>query len=68
MKRRLLLALTFSFLILPIAVYGQDQRPPRLTTVTENRYRLQPGDVIEATSLHAELISHHQGARRLHLA
>jgi polysaccharide export outer membrane protein len=47
MKRRLLLALTFSFLILPIAVYGQDQRPPRLTTVTENRYRLQPGDVIE---------------------
>jgi polysaccharide export outer membrane protein len=47
MKRRLLLALTFSLLILPVAVYAQDQRPPRLTTVTEDRYRLQPGDVIE---------------------
>ena len=47
MKRRLLLALTFSLLILPVAVYAQAQRPPRLTTVTEDRYRLQPGDVIE---------------------
>src|SRR6266849_7696276 len=26
---------------------AQQQRPPRLTTVTEERYRLQPGDVIE---------------------
>lgn len=26
---------------------GQDQKPPRLTTVTEDRYRLQPGDVME---------------------
>jgi len=27
--------------------HAQDQRPPRLTTVTEERYRLQPGDVLE---------------------
>jgi polysaccharide export outer membrane protein len=47
MKRRFLLALTISILILPIAARAQDQRPPRLTTVTENRYRLQPGDVLE---------------------
>src|SRR3954463_12481462 len=47
MKRRLILALTFALLILPIAVHAQDQRPPRLTTVTEDRYRLQPGDVLE---------------------
>ncbi len=26
---------------------AQQQRPPRLTTVTEERYRLQPGDVLE---------------------
>ena len=47
MKRRLTLALTFSLLILPVVVHAQDQRPPRLTTVTEARYRLQPGDVFE---------------------
>ena len=47
MKRRLFLALTFFLLLLPIAVHVQAQRPPRLTTVTENRYRLQPGDVLE---------------------
>ena len=47
MKHRLLLALAISFLILPIAARAQDQRPPRLTTVTEDRYRLQPGDVLE---------------------
>ena len=47
MKRRFLLALTVSILILPIAARAQDLRPPRLTTVTENRYRLQPGDVLE---------------------
>src|SRR6266566_2888174 len=29
------------------AVGAQQQRPPRLTTVTEERYRLQPGDVLE---------------------
>lgn len=31
----------------PLAVCAQDQRAPRLTTVTEERYRLQPGDVLE---------------------
>jgi len=29
------------------AAGAQQQRPPRLTTVTEERYRLQPGDVLE---------------------
>ncbi|HJZ80511.1 MAG TPA: polysaccharide biosynthesis/export family protein [Pyrinomonadaceae bacterium] len=47
MKRRLFLVLTVCFLILPVAVRAQDQRPPRLTTVTEDRYRMQPGDVLE---------------------
>jgi polysaccharide export outer membrane protein len=31
----------------PLVAQAQDQRPPRLTTVTEERYRLQPGDVLE---------------------
>src|SRR5713226_4018270 len=30
-----------------IGANAQQQRPPRLTTVTEERYRLQPGDVLE---------------------
>jgi polysaccharide biosynthesis/export protein len=47
MKRRLILALAFALLILPVAVRAQNQRPPRLSTVTEDRYRLQPGDVLE---------------------
>ena len=47
MKRRFLLALIFSILILPVVAGAQDLRPPRLTTVTEDRYRLQPGDVLE---------------------
>ncbi len=47
MKHRLFLALAISLLILPIAARAQDQRPPRLTTVSEDRYRLQPGDVLE---------------------
>ena len=29
------------------AASAQQQRPPRLATVTEERYRLQPGDVLE---------------------
>src|SRR5207247_8681852 len=29
------------------AAGAQQQRPPRLTTVTEQRYRLQPSDVLE---------------------
>jgi polysaccharide export outer membrane protein len=47
MKHRLLLAFAISILILPVAARAQDQRPPRLTTVTEDRYRLQPGDVLD---------------------
>jgi polysaccharide biosynthesis/export protein len=47
MKRSLLLAFAICLLILPGAVCAQDQRPPRLTTVTEDRYHLQPGDVLE---------------------
>src|SRR5689334_310644 len=47
MKHRLLLALAISLLILPVAARAQNQRPPRLTTVTEDRYRLQPGDVLD---------------------
>jgi len=47
MKRNLTLAITIFILALPLVARAQDQRPPRLTTVTEERYRLQPGDVIE---------------------
>src|ERR1700737_2261101 len=47
MKRNLTLAITIFILALPFVARGQAQRPPRLTTVTEERYRLQPGDVIE---------------------
>ncbi|HYR75539.1 MAG TPA: polysaccharide biosynthesis/export family protein [Pyrinomonadaceae bacterium] len=47
MKRNLTLAITIFILALPFAARAQDQRPPRLTTVTEERYRLQPGDVLE---------------------
>jgi polysaccharide export outer membrane protein len=47
MKRRLFLALTICLVALPVAVRAQDMRPPRLTTVTPDRYRLQPGDVLE---------------------
>ena len=31
----------------PVVIRAQDARPPQLTTVTEERYRLQPGDVME---------------------
>jgi polysaccharide export outer membrane protein len=47
MKRNLTLAIAIFILALPFVARAQDQRPPRLTTVTEERYRLQPGDVIE---------------------
>ena len=47
MKRNLTLAVTILILALPFVARAQGQRPPRLTTVTEERYRLQPGDVIE---------------------
>ena len=47
MKRLLLLALFAFLIIFPVAIRAQDQRAPRLSTVTEGRYRLQPGDVLE---------------------
>lgn len=47
MKRTLLLVITLCFLGIPFVARAQDPRPPRLTTVTEERYRLQPGDVLD---------------------
>lgn len=46
---KLLLISMFAALVLaaPVVIQAQDQRAPRLTTVTEERYRLQPGDVLE---------------------
>jgi len=43
------ITLLFALLVfaLPFSVSAQVQTPPRLTTVTEDRYRLQPGDVLE---------------------
>src|SRR5437762_11934836 len=34
-------------LAFPVSLAAQVQTPPKLTTVTEQRYRLQPGDVLE---------------------
>jgi polysaccharide export outer membrane protein len=47
MKLKLLFVATALVVMTPLALYAQDQRAPRLTTVTEERYRLQPGDVLE---------------------
>jgi len=47
MKHRIYFALAICLLALPLSIAAQVQRPPRLTTVTEDRYRLQPGDVLE---------------------
>src|SRR5438094_7982540 len=47
MKYKLLLVLSICLFCFPAAALAQEQRPPRLTTVTEERYRLQPGDVLE---------------------
>jgi len=47
MKHRLILVMAALLLFAPVAIRAQDQRQPRLTTVTEERYRLQPGDVLE---------------------
>src|SRR5207237_4491326 len=47
MKHRLSLILFIWLLAMPVVAQAQNQRPPRLTTVTEERYRLQPGDVLE---------------------
>ena len=45
--KRFYLVLAICLVVFPIGVRAQVQTPPRLTTVTENRYRLQPGDVLE---------------------
>lgn len=47
MKKSLLIIVSILFLAVPTLVNAQNQRAPRLTTVTEDRYRLQPGDVFE---------------------
>src|SRR6266446_8417774 len=47
MKHRLSLILFLFFVAAPVCAQAQGLRPPRLTTVTEERYRLQPGDVLE---------------------
>ncbi len=47
MKHSLLLLGIILLLSVPVPTQAQDQRPPRLTTITEERYRLQPGDVLE---------------------
>jgi len=47
MKHRIYFALAICLLALPLSIAAQVQTPPRLTTVTEDRYRLQPGDVLE---------------------
>ena len=45
--KRSYLALVICLVALPVTLRAQVQTPPRLTTVTEDRYRLQPGDVLE---------------------
>ena len=47
MKKSLLLLIAICFLAGADAAIAQQQTAPRLTTVTEERYRLQPGDVFE---------------------
>ncbi len=47
MKPILISMLAIFILAGATAAGAQQQRPPRLTTVTEERYRLQPGDVLE---------------------
>jgi polysaccharide biosynthesis/export protein len=47
MKKKLFLAVTICMLAMPLVAHAQVQRPPRLSTVIEERYRLQPGDVLE---------------------
>jgi polysaccharide export outer membrane protein len=47
MNKSLLLLIAICFLATADAAIAQRQTAPRLTTVTEERYRLQPGDVFE---------------------
>jgi len=41
------LIIAIVLLAFPVSLAAQVQTPPKLTTVTEERYRLQPGDVLE---------------------
>src|SRR5256714_11100917 len=47
MKKVLLLLTAICFCASAAAAIAQQAKAPRLTTVTEERYRLQPGDVFE---------------------
>jgi polysaccharide biosynthesis/export protein len=47
MKKSLLLLIAICLLAGATAAIAQQQTAPRLTTITEDRYRLQPGDVFE---------------------
>jgi polysaccharide export outer membrane protein len=47
MKYRFLLIIAVCVLSVPVSLRAQSANPPRLSTVTEDRYRLQPGDVLE---------------------
>ena len=47
MKYRFLLFIAVCILSVPVSLRAQGANPPRLSTVTEDRYRLQPGDVLE---------------------
>jgi len=47
MKKILPLVIALCFLASAAAAIAQQSKAPRLTTVTEERYRLQPGDVFE---------------------
>ena len=47
MKKSFFLLIVICFLASAATAIAQQQGAPRLTTVTEERYRLQPGDVFE---------------------
>lgn len=47
MKYRLILVIAILLVSAPLAAQAQQQGPPQLTNITENRYLLQPGDVLE---------------------
>lgn len=47
MKYRLLILVAMCALSAPLCASAQVSGPPQLSTVTEERYRLQPGDVLE---------------------
>jgi polysaccharide biosynthesis/export protein len=47
MRRKAFLLIAIVILAMPLAARAQEQKPPRLTTVTEGRYLLQPGDVLD---------------------